>query len=162
MLLDGEARVGEQASEEADRFACALVAVIDRVVDVIDEIGLLELADPRELAGAHDLDRLARPCGVVVLGCRGHAAHHTLRKCSRVLSVAGRPKRTSTGFAPLEAEVMKAVWAADGPVSVREVLDVVNRERAELLAYTTVMTVMNRLGAKHVLERRGKPRAYVY
>jgi predicted transcriptional regulator len=76
--------------------------------------------------------------------------------------VAGRPKRTSTGFAPLEAEIMDAVWAADDPVSVREVLDVINRERAELLAYTTVMTVMNRLVAKHVLERRGTRRRYVY
>jgi predicted transcriptional regulator len=57
---------------------------------------------------------------------------------------------------------MKAVWVADGPVSVRAALEVVNRERGELLAYTTVMTVMNRLVAKHVLERRGKPRHYVY
>jgi predicted transcriptional regulator len=76
--------------------------------------------------------------------------------------MAGRPKRTSAGFAPLEAEIMKAVWAADGPVSVRAVLDVVNRGRGEPLAYTTVMTVMNRLVGKQVLERRGAPRRYVY
>lgn len=76
--------------------------------------------------------------------------------------VAGRPKKTSAGFAPLESEVMNAVWAAEDPVSIREILDTLNSRRSEPLAYTTVMTVMNRLTAKNVLRRQGQRRSYVY
>ncbi len=57
---------------------------------------------------------------------------------------------------------MDAVWAAGDPVSVREVLDALNERRGEPLAYTTVMTVMNRLTAKGVLNRHGERRSYVY
>jgi predicted transcriptional regulator len=57
---------------------------------------------------------------------------------------------------------MDAVWASANPVSVREVLDALNGRRDEPLAYTTVMTVMNRLAAKGVLNRRGGRRSYVY
>jgi predicted transcriptional regulator len=78
------------------------------------------------------------------------------------LFVAGRPKKTSNGLAPLESEVMDAVWQADSPVSVRLVLDVLNERRDEPLAYTTVMTVMNRLVAKSVLARHGERRRYLY
>jgi predicted transcriptional regulator len=76
--------------------------------------------------------------------------------------MAGRPKKTATGFAPLEAEVMDAVWQAGDAVSVRAVLDTINIGRAEPLAYTTVMTVMNRLVNKAALVRSGEPRRYVY
>ena len=76
--------------------------------------------------------------------------------------VAGRPKRAAAGFAPLESAVMNAVWAADHPVSVREVLDSLNQGRSEPLAYTTVMTVMNRLTKKRALIRSGSPRRYAY
>jgi predicted transcriptional regulator len=57
---------------------------------------------------------------------------------------------------------MDAVWATSDPVSVREVLDVLNERRSEPLAYTTVMTVMNRLTTKGVLARHGERRSYVY
>ncbi len=57
---------------------------------------------------------------------------------------------------------METVWQADVPVSVRQVLDALNQRRAEPLAYTTVMTVMNRLVAKSVLARRGERRSFVY
>jgi predicted transcriptional regulator len=76
--------------------------------------------------------------------------------------VAGRPKKSSDGFAPLESEVMDTVWAQRDPVSVRDVVDALNVRRAEPLAYTTVMTVMNRLVAKGVLSRTGERRSYVY
>jgi predicted transcriptional regulator len=76
--------------------------------------------------------------------------------------VAGRPKNASRGFAPLESEVMSVIWQADSPVSVRLVLDTLNERRDALLAYTTVMTVMNRLVAKNVLTRQGERRSYVY
>jgi predicted transcriptional regulator len=76
--------------------------------------------------------------------------------------VAGRPKKASGGFAPLESEVMDAIWDASRPVSVREIVDALNERRPEPLAYTTVMTVMNRLTAKGVLARNGERRSYVY
>ena len=57
---------------------------------------------------------------------------------------------------------MDAVWKAGEPVSVREVLDALNAGRPTPLAYTTVMTVMNRLVAKSALKRDGQRRSYVY
>jgi predicted transcriptional regulator len=63
---------------------------------------------------------------------------------------------------PLEAEVMRAIWAAGAPLSVREVLDRVNRGRKAILAYTTVMTVLSRLAEKDVLRRRSQGRGFVY
>lgn len=76
--------------------------------------------------------------------------------------MAGRPKKTSGELAPLESEVMDVVWRADSPVSVRLVRDALNERRDEPLAYTTVMTVMNRLVAKNVLAREGERRRYLY
>ena len=63
---------------------------------------------------------------------------------------------------PLEAEVMEALWAAGEPRSVREVVETVNARRREPLAYTTVMTVMNRLADKDVLRRERQGRGYIY
>jgi predicted transcriptional regulator len=63
---------------------------------------------------------------------------------------------------PLEAEVVRAVWAARGPVTVGEVLERLNHGRRPALAYTTVMTVMSRLTRKGILSRRLQGRAYVY
>ncbi len=57
---------------------------------------------------------------------------------------------------------MDAVWDASRPVSVREIVDTLNERRPEPLAYTTVMTVMNRLVAKAALARHGERRSYVY
>lgn len=57
---------------------------------------------------------------------------------------------------------MEAVWKAAAPVSVRQVLDTLNARRPKPLAYTTVMTVMNRLVDKKVLARSGERRRYVY
>lgn len=76
--------------------------------------------------------------------------------------MAGRPRKGSAGLAPLESQVMHVVWDAGAPASVRQVLDALNRDRPEPLAYTTVMTVMNRLVAKGALVRQGRPRKYVY
>jgi predicted transcriptional regulator len=76
--------------------------------------------------------------------------------------MAGRPRKASSGLAPLESEVMGVIWQADSAISVRLVLDVLNSQRDSQLAYTTVMTVMNRLAAKNVLARHGERRRYVY
>jgi predicted transcriptional regulator len=65
-------------------------------------------------------------------------------------------------FGPLESEAMAAIWSADEPVSVRDVVEELNEGRAEPLAYTTVMTVMSRLADKKVLSRRKAGRGYLY
>ena len=63
---------------------------------------------------------------------------------------------------PLEAELVRAAWALGRPVSVRDVLERVNDGRMPPLAYTTVMTVMNRLADKDVLRRERQGRGYIY
>jgi len=65
-------------------------------------------------------------------------------------------------FGPLEAEVMEALWSAGEPLSVRRVLDVLNKRRRQPLAYTTVMTVLTRLAEKQLLRRTAAGRAFVY
>jgi predicted transcriptional regulator len=61
---------------------------------------------------------------------------------------------------PLERAIMDHLWAeADAEVTVRDVLDSpVGRRNA----YTTIMTVLNRLWRKGFLSRRKVGRAYVY
>jgi predicted transcriptional regulator len=63
---------------------------------------------------------------------------------------------------PLEAQVMTVVWRAGGPMTVRDVLNKLNKDPRPNLAYTTVMTVMSRLAEKEVLRRRAEGRGYVY
>jgi predicted transcriptional regulator len=63
---------------------------------------------------------------------------------------------------PLEADTMRVMWSADTPMSVRAVLDALNRDRQAPLAYTTVMTVMSRLAEKEILRRELDGRGYLY
>lgn len=60
----------------------------------------------------------------------------------------------------LERDVMEHVWAANAPVTVREVHEALAAERD--LAYTTVMTVLDRLAKKGVVHRVRDGRAYRY
>src|SRR5437588_2909760 len=57
---------------------------------------------------------------------------------------------------------MELLWAAKEPLTVRTVLERLNRGRRPPLAYTTVMTVMSRLAEKDVLRREKDGRGYVY
>jgi predicted transcriptional regulator len=68
----------------------------------------------------------------------------------------------SEGLGPLESEVMDILWARDGPVTVRDVLERVNTRRSDPLAYTTVMTVLSRLHDKGHVTRERRGRGYVY
>jgi predicted transcriptional regulator len=63
---------------------------------------------------------------------------------------------------PLETEVMRALWQASEPLSVRGVLDILNSSRATPLAYTTVMTVLSRLTDKGAAARTRQGRGYTY
>ena len=76
--------------------------------------------------------------------------------------MAGRRDDLEKLLGPLEAEVVRAAWTAGEPVTVRQLLDRVNNRRSPRLAYTTVMTVMNRLAEKDVFRRRKEGRGYVY
>lgn len=63
-------------------------------------------------------------------------------------------------FGDLESLVMERIWRRGRPVPVREIFDELREERA--IAYTTVMTVMDKLHRKGWLHREPKGRAYVY
>jgi predicted transcriptional regulator len=74
-------------------------------------------------------------------------------------SVPGSPK----GIRPLgelERLVMEQLWAADRPLTVREVHEQLSGTRD--LAYTTVMTVLDRLAKKHLTERERDGKAWQY
>ena len=60
----------------------------------------------------------------------------------------------------LEVQVMRRIWARHGPVTVRDVLGDLQRDRN--IAYTTVMTVMGNLEKKGWLRRHAEGRAYRY
>jgi predicted transcriptional regulator len=64
------------------------------------------------------------------------------------------------GLGELERAIMEVVWAADGPVTGRAVVDELTRDRP--LAYTTVLTVMDRLVRKGMLRRQRHGRAHTY
>jgi predicted transcriptional regulator len=51
----------------------------------------------------------------------------------------------------LERRIMEALWGSESWLTVRQVVDRISDRD---LAYTTVMTVMNRLAGKHFLLRR--------
>jgi len=60
----------------------------------------------------------------------------------------------------LEAQVMRRIWDRRGPVTVRDIVGDLQRDRP--VAYTTVMTVMDNLRKKGWLTRQANGRAYRY
>jgi predicted transcriptional regulator len=62
-------------------------------------------------------------------------------------------------FGKLEAAIMDLVWER-GSLSVRDAVEEIGKTRR--IAYTTVMTVMNRLVGKKVLARKARGNAFVY
>jgi predicted transcriptional regulator len=71
-------------------------------------------------------------------------------------------READTGLGPLETDVMRILWASSEALTVRDVLDRLNRRRRPKLAYTTVMTVLSRLVEKDVLHRTKTGRRYAY
>ena len=78
-----------------------------------------------------------------------------------------RYKPTADGLlrwlGPTEAAIMEIIWAAERPITVKAIWREIEREYREL-AYTTVMTTMERLAEKQLLDRRrpSGSSAYVY
>jgi predicted transcriptional regulator len=68
-----------------------------------------------------------------------------------------KDRNASQPLGPLEITVMEILWTR-GESNVREVVDHLNRP----LAYTTVMTTLDRLFKKGLLARRKSDRAFLY
>jgi predicted transcriptional regulator len=58
----------------------------------------------------------------------------------------------------LEAAVMSALWAADGPMTATEVQQQIGGD----LAYNTIQTILTRLHDKKVVHRRLSGRSHTY
>jgi predicted transcriptional regulator len=68
-----------------------------------------------------------------------------------------RPDGLASIFGTLELRVLEALWRRDGEASVRDLLPAFPHA-----AYTTLMTTLDRLHRKGVLERRKDGRAFLY
>jgi predicted transcriptional regulator len=69
------------------------------------------------------------------------------------------PQR-STSLGDLERTVMDTLWAHGPALTVRDVLDTMEGDKE--LAYTTIMTVLDRLSKKGLAERTRDGRAWRY
>ena len=68
-----------------------------------------------------------------------------------------RPKHENP--TPAELEILHLVWR-DGPLTVRQVMEHLDRVRPR--AYTSVMSLLNVMTEKGLLERQAEGRAFVY
>lgn len=71
-------------------------------------------------------------------------------------------KKQVTGkvLGELESEIMEIIWRQKGPVSVKDVIEILSKRRQ--IAYTTAMTIMVRLVNKSVLIRNLNGQSYLY
>lgn len=69
--------------------------------------------------------------------------------------------RLESYFGPLELNIMDVVWD-EGPATVNDVLEHLNRSPGKSYVYNTVMTTLARLADKGYLDRTRDGRAYVY
>lgn len=74
-------------------------------------------------------------------------------------SKAQHLRRSVLDLAPLELDCMNTLWPL-GAATVREIRDRLADRRPR--AYTTIMTIMDRLARKGVVERHKAGRAYIY
>jgi predicted transcriptional regulator len=70
------------------------------------------------------------------------------------------PTPTVRPLGELEAAVLSVLWGSSAPLSVRDVLARLQRRPA--LAYTTVLTVLDRLHDKRLVVREKEGRAFLY
>ena len=68
-----------------------------------------------------------------------------------------QPRQALPELGPLEVRVMDLAWSTTGDFSVRDAA-----EQLGSLAYTTVMTTLDRLFKKGLLNRRMHERAFLY
>jgi predicted transcriptional regulator len=72
---------------------------------------------------------------------------------------AATHRRSVLDLAPLELDCMNTLWPL-GEATVREIREGLAQKRPR--AYTTIMTIMDRLARKGIVERVRRGRAYVY
>src|SRR5262245_39374175 len=70
--------------------------------------------------------------------------------------IGAGPQRAGL-LGPLEWKVLEALWSSDAPASVRDLTP-----QFPEIAYTTLMTTLDRLYRKGVLERVKQGRAFFY
>jgi BlaI family transcriptional regulator, penicillinase repressor len=63
---------------------------------------------------------------------------------------------------PAELEILKILWQRGAPSSVRNVLEIVNRDAQPQRAYTSVMSLLNVMTDKGLLRREPFGRAFLY
>ena len=68
---------------------------------------------------------------------------------------------SATVLGPLEADVMNAVWVADAPVTVGDIMQAL-RGRRKALAYSTIKTILTNLADKGYLSKRASGRANTF
>ncbi len=61
-----------------------------------------------------------------------------------------------------ELELLKILWDREGPASVREVVEEVNRNSEPPRAYTSVMSLLAVMTEKGLLRRKVRGRAFLY
>lgn len=87
----------------------------------------------------------------------------TIQKKIETSRIQARPEpsrcRGPQDLSRLELECMKAIWL-EGAVTVLQVQDSLKAKRP--LAYTTILTVLDRLAKKGALQRAKKGKAYYY
>src|ERR1700731_1487407 len=71
------------------------------------------------------------------------------------------PSEPTPPLHELESEVMEELWS-QGEATVRTVMDALNKRASKQRAYTTYMTIMARLHAKGVLDRRREGKTDFY
>ncbi len=67
-------------------------------------------------------------------------------------------RRSSSPLGPLEERLLEALWQRGTPLTVRELIE----QDCQDLAYTTVMTTLDRLFKKNLLSREADGRAFRY
>jgi BlaI family penicillinase repressor len=75
------------------------------------------------------------------------------------LTPAGTGRHSILDLAPLELDCMNALWPS-GEATVRQIQEALQPTRPR--AYTTIMTILDRLAQKGIVERRKSGRAWVY
>jgi len=74
-------------------------------------------------------------------------------------TVAGASRHSILDLAPLELDCMNALWPS-GEATVRQIQEALRPTRPR--AYTTIMTILDRLAQKGIVQRRKLGRAWVY
>lgn len=76
-----------------------------------------------------------------------------------MMEIPRSPRHSVLDLAPLELDCMNTLWPM-GEGTVREIRDRLAERRTR--AYTTIMTIMDRLARKGVVDRRKTGRKYIY